>query len=116
MADEEKKQDPPVKAVAVTLADLTGEEDEDEEELEGELEAEEAEAEAEAEAEKKAEPAAKASAGDMSNLLDDIFAEEAEEGSALRSFGDLEHLTMIEVAAEVEAVLEELRIRQGDNE
>ena len=49
------------------------------------------------------------------NLLDDIFAEEDNEDSErLKAFADLEQLTMIEVAAETEAVLEELKIRQGD--
>ncbi|NQW19331.1 MAG: hypothetical protein HQ477_01215 [Chloroflexi bacterium] len=47
-------------------------------------------------------------------LLDDIFAEEDGEDSVrLAAFADLEQLTMIEVAAETEAVLEELKIRQG---
>ena len=46
--------------------------------------------------------------------LGDIFAEEESEDSArLAAFADLEQLTMIEVAAETEAVLEELKIRQG---
>ena len=43
----------------------------------------------------------------------DLFAEEETADERLAAFNDLEHLTMIEVAAEVEAVLEELRIRQG---
>ena len=48
------------------------------------------------------------------DLLDDIFAEdESEESARLAAFADLEQLTMIEVAAETEAVLEELKIRQG---
>jgi hypothetical protein len=48
------------------------------------------------------------------DLLDDIFGEEENEDSArLAAFTDLEQLTMIEVAAETEAVLEELKIRQG---
>ncbi|MBT4124924.1 MAG: hypothetical protein HOE43_00885 [Chloroflexi bacterium] len=48
------------------------------------------------------------------DLLDDIFADEESEDSArLAAFADLEQLTMIEVAAETEAVLEELKIRQG---
>lgn len=46
--------------------------------------------------------------------LDDIFAdEESEDSERLAAFADLEQLTMIEVAAETEAVLEELKIRQG---
>lgn len=50
------------------------------------------------------------SAGD---LLDDIFAEDdGEDAERLAAFADLEQLTMIEVAAETEAVLEELKIRQ----
>ena len=49
------------------------------------------------------------------NLLDDIFAEDdGEDSERLKAFADLEQLTMIEVAAETEAVLEELKIRQGD--
>ena len=48
--------------------------------------------------------------------MGDIFAEEHEEDDRLKAFGDLEHLTMVEVASEVEAVLEELRIRQGGHE
>ncbi len=45
--------------------------------------------------------------------LDDIFAEEdTEDSERLAAFADLERLTMIEVAAETEAVLEELKIRQ----
>ncbi|MDG0866539.1 hypothetical protein [Candidatus Lucifugimonas marina] len=48
------------------------------------------------------------------DLLDDIFADdESEESARLAAFADLEKLTMIEVAAETEAVLEELKIRQG---
>jgi hypothetical protein len=48
------------------------------------------------------------------DLLDDIFADEdSEDAERLAAFADLEHLTMIEVAAETEAVLEELKIRQG---
>ncbi|MEE8045944.1 MAG: hypothetical protein V3T49_03815 [Dehalococcoidia bacterium] len=46
--------------------------------------------------------------------LGDIFAEEdTEDSERLAAFADLERLTMIEVAAETEAVLEELKIRQG---
>ncbi len=48
------------------------------------------------------------------DLLDDIFAEDdGEDSERLAAFADLEQLTMIEVAAETEAVLEELKIRQG---
>ncbi len=48
------------------------------------------------------------------DLLDDIFAEDdGEDAERLAAFADLEQLTMIEVAAETEAVLEELKIRQG---
>ncbi|MDP6667725.1 MAG: hypothetical protein QF357_10065 [Dehalococcoidia bacterium] len=46
--------------------------------------------------------------------FDDIFADdETEDSERLKAFADLEQLTMIEVAAETEAVLEELKIRQG---
>ena len=52
--------------------------------------------------------------GGSSNVFDDIFAEEdIEDSERLKAFADLEQLTMIEVAAETEAVLEELKIRQG---
>ncbi len=48
------------------------------------------------------------------SLLDDIFADDVgEESERLKAFADLEQLTMVEVAAETEAVLEELKIRQG---
>jgi hypothetical protein len=48
------------------------------------------------------------------DLLDDIFGEEeSEDSERLAAFADLEPLTMVEVAAETEAVLEELKIRQG---
>jgi hypothetical protein len=48
------------------------------------------------------------------DLFDDIFAdEESEDAERLRAFADLEQITMVEVAAETEAVLEELKIRQG---
>ena len=48
------------------------------------------------------------------DLLADIFAEEeSEDSERLKAFADLEQLTMVEVAAETEAVLEELKIRQG---
>ena len=48
--------------------------------------------------------------GGLDDLKGDIFAEEDDR---LKAFGDLEYLTMVEVMSEVEAVLEELRIRQG---
>lgn len=52
--------------------------------------------------------------GGLGDIFDDIFVEEDTEGSErLKAFSDLEQLTMIEVAAETEAVLEELKIRQG---
>lgn len=60
--------------------------------------------------------------GDSTNAEDDargndpfgdLFDEEEAPDERLAAFSDLEHLTMSEVAAEVEAVLEELRIRQG---
>ena len=54
------------------------------------------------------------SEGGLDDLFDDIFAEEdTEDSERLKAFADLEQLTMIEVAAETEAVLEELKIRQG---
>jgi hypothetical protein len=52
--------------------------------------------------------------GGVDDIFDDIFAdEESEDSERLKAFADLEQLTMIEVAAETEAVLEELKIRQG---
>lgn len=52
--------------------------------------------------------------GGLGDALDDIFADdESEDAERLKAFADLEALTMIEVAAETEAVLEELKIRQG---
>ena len=54
------------------------------------------------------------SGGGSSGVFDDIFAEEdTEDSERLKAFADLEQLTMIEVAAETEAVLEELKMRQG---
>ncbi len=51
--------------------------------------------------------------GGSGDIFDDIFAdEETENSDRLKAFTDLEQLTMIEVAAETEAVLEELKIRQ----
>ena len=52
--------------------------------------------------------------GGDGDIFADIFAEEdTEDSERLKAFADLEQLTMIEVAAETEAVLEELKIRQG---
>ncbi len=52
--------------------------------------------------------------GALADVFDDIFADEdTEDSERLKAFADLEQLTMIEVAAETEAVLEELKIRQG---
>jgi len=52
--------------------------------------------------------------GGFADIFEDIFAEEeSEDSERLKAFADLEQLTMIEVAAETEAVLEELKIRQG---
>lgn len=99
MPDDEQNQgeEPEIDALAVSLADLGDDEDEEIEE-----EAEE-------------EPA-KEEKGGLGDLMDDIFADESEDDDRLKAFGDLEHLTMIEVSSEVEAVLEELRIRQGGHE
>ncbi len=103
MPDEQNPgEEPEINAVAVNLADLVDDEDEPEEEPEEEEEAP-------AEEEKKG-------GGGLDDLMDDIFAEEQDDDDRLKAFGDLEHLTMIEVSSEVEAVLEELRIRQGGND
>ncbi|GEM_PF-3567936 len=51
---------------------------------------------------------------DASQLLDDIFAEEAHGDSPLKAFADLEQLSLTEVAGETEAVLTELRMLQGE--
>jgi hypothetical protein len=51
---------------------------------------------------------------DPSALLDDIFAEEQAGDNASKAFADLEQLNLGEVAAETEAVVQELRIRQGE--
>lgn len=100
MSEEEKNSagEPEITASAVNLADLVDDEDLIEEE------------EPEVEEEKAPEK------GSLDDLMGDIFAEEAEEDDHLRAFGDLEHLTMVEVSSEVEAVLEELRIRQGSSD
>ncbi len=98
MADEEKNEaeEPEINAVAVSLADLAEDEIEDEEPEEEEVKEEK---------------------GNLDDLMGDIFAEEAgDDDGRLAAFGDLEHLTMVEVSSEVEAVLEELRIRQGDSD
>lgn len=101
MPDDEQNQgeEPEINALAVSLADLADDEDLDEE----------------IEEEAKEEPAEEDKGG-LGDLMDDIFAEESEDDDRLKAFGDLEHLTMIEVSSEVEAVLEELRIRQGGHE
>lgn len=101
MPDDEQNQgeESEINAVAVSLADLA----DDEEDLDEEPEEEE-------------EEAAEEESGGLGDLMDDIFADEAEDDDRLKAFGDLEHLTMIEVSSEVEAVLEELRIRQGGHE
>ena len=101
--EEEKNEgeEPEINAVAVNLSDLIDDEDVVEEEgLEEEPDGEEEEEE-------------KEEKGGLDDLMGDIFAEEHEEDDHLKAFGDLEHITMVEVASEVEAVLEELRIRQG---
>ncbi len=55
-----------------------------------------------------------ATGGGFESIFEDIFAEEdSEDSERLKAFADLEQLTMVEVAAETEAVLEELKIRQG---
>lgn len=102
MPDDEQNpgEEPEINAVSVSLADIVDDEDEIEEEEEPEEEP--------AEEEKDA--------GGLGDLMDDIFADEQDEDDRLKAFGDLEHLTMVEVSSEVEAVLEELRIRQGGHE
>ena len=95
MPDEE----PEINAQSVSLADIVG----DDEELEDEIEEEEEEAAEEDDG----------GGGGLAEIMDDIFADEQDEDDRLKAFGDLEHLTMVEVSSEVEAVLEELRIRQG---
>lgn len=108
MPDEKDPgREPEINAGPVNLADLVDDDVLDEEEPADEYE-DELEVEEEEQEEKKG--------GALADLMDDIFADEAEEDDRLRAFGDLEHLTMIEVASEVEAVLEELRIRQGGHE
>ena len=98
MADEEQNpgEEPEINAVAVNLSDIVGDE--------------------EPEDEPEPEEEAKESGGGLDDLMNDIFADEQEEDDRLKAFGDLEHLTMVEVSSEVEAVLEELRLRQGGYE
>ena len=105
MPDDELNNggEPEINAVAVNLADIVGDEEPDDDPA---VEEDAAEPEA----------AEEESGGGLDNIMDDIFAEEQDEDDRLKAFGDLEHLTMIEVSSEVEAVLEELRIRQGVNE
>lgn len=101
MADEEQSgiKDPEISAVAVNLSDIDSDVDEDENPDPGSV-----------------EETKKEKGGVLDDLMDDIFAEEPEDDDRLKAFGDLEHLTMVEVSSEVEAVLEELRIRQGGYE
>ena len=108
MPDEQiPGEEPEITAVAVNLADLV----EDEDELKGE----DAPGEEPAEEEEQKEEEDKGIGG-LDDIMDDIFAEEQEDDDRLKAFGDLEYLTMVEVTSEVEAVLEELRIRQGGHE
>ena len=51
---------------------------------------------------------------DAAGMLDDIFGEEEASGGTSKALADLELLSVSEVLAESEAVLQELRIRQGD--
>ena len=51
---------------------------------------------------------------DVASMMDDIFSEEESTDNPLKAFADLEQLSVVEVAAETEAVLQELRMRQGD--
>ncbi len=90
-------KEPEINAVAVNLTDIV----DDDLEVEDEIEEEEA------------DTGDEDSGGGLDDIMDDIFADEQDEDERLKAFGDLEHLTMIEVSSEVEAVLEELRIRQG---
>lgn len=107
MPDEQiPGEEPEITAVAVNLADLV----DDADELEDEDGVEEEPVEEE---EPKEETKG---GGGLDDLMDDIFAEEQEDDDRLKAFGDLEYLTMVEVTSEVEAVLEELRIRQGGHE
>ncbi len=52
--------------------------------------------------------------GEAAGLLDDIFGEEAAESTANAALADLEQLSAVEVLAETESVIQELRIRQGE--
>ena len=106
MPDDELNNggEPEINAVAVNLADIVDDEEPDDDPA---VEEEAAEPEAAEE---------ESGGAGLDDIMDDIFAEEQDEDDRLKAFGDLEHLTMIEVSSEVEAVLEELRIRQGVNE
>lgn len=107
--EEQQNEEPEINAVAVNLADLVEDDFEDEE-------AEESEAEEVDEPEPEPEEEKEGGGGALGDIMDDIYADEQEEDERLKAFGDLEHLTMVEVTSEVEAVLEELRIRQGGYE
>ena len=108
MSEEQKPgEEPEINAVAVNLADIVDEEPVDDIDLEIEDEVEEVE-DVEEEEDSKG--------GGLADIMDDILADEAEEDDRLKAFGDLEHLTMVEVTSEVEAVLEELILRQGSDE
>ncbi len=117
MPDDEQKpgEEPAIKAVSVSLADIVGDDEPELDELEDEELEEELDVE-EAPEEDEPEEAEEEKSGGLDDLMDDIFADEQEEDDRLKAFGDLEHLTMVEVSSEVEAVLEELQIRQGGYE
>lgn len=100
--------EPDITAVAVNLTDLIDDEIEEEEDLALEDEAQPEEPELAEDDD--------SGGGDLDDIMDDIFADEHEEDDRLKAFGDLEHLTMTEVESEVEAVLEQLRTRQGGYE
>ena len=130
MAEEARRQaeEPEVTANAVNLADIVDDaevvEDEFEDDgidtaLEGVLAASDDPAEDgedDEDEESEDDYAGDAESGSLDDIMGDIFAEEMEDDDRMKAFGDLEHLTMVEVAAEVEAVLEELRIRQGEDD
>ena len=97
--EQQNGEEPEIKAVAVNLSDLVDEEPDDV--LEDDVEE---------------EPGKEESGGGLADIMDDIFADEQDDDDRLKAFGDLEHLTMIEVSSEVEAVLEELQIRQGGDD
>ncbi len=106
--EDKQNEEPEINAVAVNLADLV-EDDEDDLDDDEILEDELAEEDEPDEADEKGGSA-------LGDIMDDIYADEQEEDERLKAFGDLEHLTMVEVTSEVEAVLEELQIRQGGYE